>query len=94
MQRPHKYSESWYGGKTKRNKAVKLDNIVKESNIMEHDAPITKKNKENNWLKSARVKVLKQIQKAWKILIVLTTLQLVKKLKVYMTLNDSLRNIW
>ena len=45
LRRPHKYSEARSGGKTKRNKTVEFDIRVKESKIMEHDAPITKKKK-------------------------------------------------
>ena len=73
MHRPHKYSEAHSNGTKKCNKTFESDSNVKETNIMEYDAPIPKKNKEKNSLKSARVKAPKQIQKSWKILILLTT---------------------
>ena len=44
-------------------------------------------------LKSTKVKALKQIQQVWKILMILTTSIFVKPLTVWMTTNDSLRNI-
>ena len=46
MQRPHKENEAHAGGKTKCGKSIKFDGSVKEANIMNHDDPIPKKNKE------------------------------------------------
>ena len=46
MQRPHKENEAFSGGKTKCGKSIKFDGSVKEANIMNHDDPIPKKNKE------------------------------------------------
>ena len=66
---------------------------MKEVNIMEHDDPIPKKNKEKKWLKIARVKAQNQIHKKWDVLMVLTASILVKLNMIRMTLNESLRNV-
>ena len=60
---------------------------------MEHDDPITKKEKKKNWLKSARVKAQKQTQKTLEILMVFTISKLLKLNTIRMNSNDSLRNV-
>ena len=42
MQWPHEDSEARSGGKKKRNNNSKFKRSIKETNIMEHDAPIPK----------------------------------------------------
>ena len=60
---------------------------------MEHGDPIHKKMKEKNCPKSARVKAPRQIHNTVKVLMVLTILKLVKLIIIWMTPNDSLRNV-
>ena len=58
---------------------------------MVHGDPIPKKKKEK-YVKNARVKAKRQIQKTVKILMVLNILKLVKLIMIHMNPNDSLRN--